>query len=1038
VFVGSDPDFRTKTLSHAIATALVGSYTRLVAESRKTVTIVFSDVSGSTSLGERLDPETARRVMERYFAETRSVLEGHGGTVEKFIGDAVMAVFGIPQLHEDDALRAVRAAAELRERLADLNEGLERDWGVQIAVRTGVNSGEVVAGDAAQGQSFATGDAVNVAARLEQAASPGEILIGDATRRLLREAVRVEAVEPLALKGKAEPIDAWRLVEVLPDVPPFTRKLDAPFVGREREFAELEEAFERSAEERVCRLVTVLGPPGIGKSRLGAELRSAVEGGATVLTGRCLPYGEGITFWPLAEIMRELDLGGALRGEADADAIARRIEAAVGLAESSGRIEETFWAVRRLFETLAKERPLVLVLEDIHWAEPGFLDLIEYLAQWARDAPVLLVCLARPELLEERPSWTRTEPSSMVLTLEPLSEAASQALAADLLPEARLTERERDRIVEVAEGNPLFLEQMVAFATEDGGELGVPPTIQALLAARLDRLAPEERTVIERAAVAGKVFQWSAVSDLSPDHMRPRTGSHLLALTRKGLIGPHRSDFAGEDAFRFQHMLIRQAAYEAIPKATRSELHERFAGWLERSAGKQGREPEELAGYHLEQAYRYLSELGPVDERGRELAGLAAERLAAAGARVFDRGDVVAAANLLGRATALLPEAEPARVEMLFRFALAIGAAGKYREAESLLTEAIAAAQRFGLRDVEWYAKVERLSFQIETDPHWELQSVHDVVEEAISVFEELGDDRGQARAWRLLCQGRQMLKQFAAAEKPIERALEHARRARDLSDETSSLLLVLHAIRYGPTPVDEGHRRAAEILEQAEDPWVEAYALRCLGDLGAMEGRFEEARRLIGEAKAIYENLGLEMQIAHTAEQESAYVEMLGDDPAAAERELRLAYEVLERGGMENSAASAAGYLGHALCAQGRYEEAARFAGISENTAVANDANTQILWRRVRARVLAREGVFESAEALAREAARLAEKTDDLDDRGDTLMDLADVLSVVGRLDEAATTVVEALRLYEKKGNVVSGAKAAALLAELTTTRTR
>jgi class 3 adenylate cyclase len=435
--------------------ASVASYTRPVA-ARKIVTIVFSDVSGSTSLGERLDPEAVRRVMERYFAETRSVLESHGGTVEKFIGDAVMAVFGIPQLHEDDALRAVRAAAEMRGRLADLNEELERDWGVQIAVRTGVNTGEVVAGDAAQGQSFATGDAVNVAARLEQAASPGEILIGDATRRLLREAVRVEAVGPLALKGKADAIDAWRLVEILPDVPAFTPNLDAPFVGREREFAELEEAFERSAEERVCRLVTVLGPPGIGKSRLGAELRAAVEEAATVLTGRCLPYGEGITFWPLAEIVGELDLGSALRGEAEVDAISRRIEAAVGLAESSGRIEETFWAVRRLFEALARERPLVLVFEDIHWAEPGFLDLIEYLAQWTRDAPVLLVCLARPELLEERPSWTATEPSSVVLVLEPLSERASQVLVADLA-EAQLAERERDRIVEVAEGNPLFL-----------------------------------------------------------------------------------------------------------------------------------------------------------------------------------------------------------------------------------------------------------------------------------------------------------------------------------------------------------------------------------------------------------------------------------------------------------------------------------------------------------------------------------------------------------------------------------------------------
>jgi predicted ATPase len=877
-----------------------------------------------------------------------------------------------------------------------------------------------------------------VADRLQQAASPGEILIGDATRRLLGDAVRVEAVESVALKGKTERVPVWRLVEVLPDVSVFTRSLDTPFVGRERELAELEEAFGRSMEERACRLVTVLGPPGIGKSRLGAELHSAVKREATVLTGRCLPYGEGITFWPLAEIVRELDLGSALQEEVDADAIRRRIEAAVGVTDSSGRIEETFWAVRRLFEAVAKKRPLLLVFEDIHWAEPSFLDLIEYLAHWMRDGSVLLVCFARPELLDQRPSWTAATPTSAVLILEPLSEAAARAIAADLVADTQLSERECDRIVEVSEGNPLFLEHMVAFAAEGDVKLSMPPTIQALLAARLDNLAPEERTVIERAAVAGKVFQWSAVSHLSPEHIRPRTGSHLLALTRKGLIDPERSEPAGEDSFRFRHMLIRDVAYEAIPKETRAELHERIACWLDRDTVEQGREAEEFAGYHLEQAYRYLSELGPIDRRSRELARTASERLAAAGKQAFDRGDAVAAANLLSRASALLPNDEPIRVEHLFLTALAVGAMGKYAEAESRLTEVIAAAQRLGLRDVEWHARIERLSFQIETDPHWKPESIHGAVEKAISLFEERGDDRGQIRAWRLLCQMHQMLKQYEAAEEAIERALEHARRAGDTGEETPSLWFALHSIRYGPTPVREGIRRAAEILEQTDDRWVEAYARRCLGSLAAMEGRFEDARMLVGDALAIYDDLGLEAQIAHTAEQESAYLEMLDDDPTAAERELTQAYEAFERIGLPNSAASAAGYLGLALCAQGRYEEAARFAGISESAAVANDVNTQIVWRRVRARVLARQGALQSAETLGREAARLGEKTDALDDHGDTLVDLADVLRVAGRRDEATTALAKAARLYERKGNLVSAAKVAALLAEFTTTRPR
>jgi class 3 adenylate cyclase len=274
-----------------------------MAGARKVVTVVFADVAGSTVLGEALDAEAVRHVMERYFEEARRALERHGGTVEKFIGDAVLAVFGIPLLHDDDALRAVRAATELQGRLAILNEELERDRGVRIAVRIGINTGEVVAGDEATGEPFATGDAVNVAARLEQAAGAGEILLGDPTRRLLQEAIGVEAVEPLPLKGKAEPVPAWRLLEILPDVPAFTRPISAPLIGREAELAELEAAFARATDEGACWLVSVLGPPGIGKSRLARELVSAVGERARVVVGRCVPYGEGITYWPLAEIV---------------------------------------------------------------------------------------------------------------------------------------------------------------------------------------------------------------------------------------------------------------------------------------------------------------------------------------------------------------------------------------------------------------------------------------------------------------------------------------------------------------------------------------------------------------------------------------------------------------------------------------------------------------------------------------------------------------------------------------------------------------
>ena len=592
-----------------------------MAEARKTVTIVFSDVSGSTTLGEELDPETVRRVMRRYFDEAQAVLERHGGTVEKFIGDAVMAVFGIPQLHEDDALRAIRASAELRLRLGDLNDELERDWGVRIAVRMGVNTGEVVAGDAALGDSFATGDAVNVAARLEQSASPGEILVGDATLRLVRDAVRVEEVEPLAVKGKAEPVLPGASSTSFRTFRPTPRRLDAPFVGRESELAALEQAFERCAEEETCRLVTVLGPPGVGKSRLARELLAAVDARARVVVGRCLPYGEGITYWPLAEIVQQVagrDHAGILELVADdehAELIAKRIASAVGLAPADGRSEEVSWAVRRLLESLSRQRPLVVVFDDIHWAEPTFLDLIEYLAGFTA-GPVLLLGLARPDLFETRASWATPRPNADAVVLEPLSERDAGALIDRLSSGARLSEATRSQIVEISSGNPLFLEQIVALKVEqngDSGELVVPPTIQALLAARIDRLDPGERAVIERAAVEGRSFHRGAVSELLPESVRQTLGSDLMSLVRKELIRPDRAAFAGDDGFRFAHILVRDAAYAAMAKELRAELHEQFADWLARAAEGRMAEFEELVGYHLEQAHVYRAELGPVD-----------------------------------------------------------------------------------------------------------------------------------------------------------------------------------------------------------------------------------------------------------------------------------------------------------------------------------------------------------------------------------------------------------------------------------------
>jgi class 3 adenylate cyclase len=421
-------------------------------EVRKTVTVLFADVTGSTALGERLDPESFRRVMARYFDAARRAVERHGGTVEKFIGDAVMAVFGVPTVHEDDALRALRAAADLRDALAALNEELERDYGTSLEVRVGVNTGEVVAGTA---ERLATGDAVNVAARLQQAAEPGEILVGEPTLVLARDAVEAELLPPVELKGKTEPITPYRLLRVIEGAVAAERRLDAPLVGRRDELQRVQAAFEDAVAERRCRLVTVFGPPGIGKSRLSREVALALVGDASVLTGRCLPYGEGITYWPLREIFSAMGADDELSAALGADIP-----------------DEVFWAVRKALEQRAREWPLALIVEDIHWAEPTLLDLIEHVHDWTRDAPVLVLCLSRPELRGERPGW-----AGEALTLEPLSEAESEELIEGLVGDAEVAEAVRSRISEVAEGNPLFVEQLLAMLAEGGDADHVPPTM---------------------------------------------------------------------------------------------------------------------------------------------------------------------------------------------------------------------------------------------------------------------------------------------------------------------------------------------------------------------------------------------------------------------------------------------------------------------------------------------------------------------------------------------------------------------------------
>jgi class 3 adenylate cyclase len=752
-----------------------------VVQSRKTVTIVFTDVVGSTSLGEGLDPELLRRVMTTYFERMRTVLERHGGTVEKYIGDAIVAVFGIPELREDDSLRAVRAARDMRTALEELSRELEGRYGIRIEARMGVNTGEVLAEDDRPDAPL-TADAANTAARLEQAAGPGEILIGDPTYQLVRDAVRVERVGPIELKGKAEPQPAWRLLDVSAEARGITRRLDSPIVGRDDELADLRRAFERAATERTCHLVTVLGAPGVGKSRLAAEVVSWLEGRATVLRGRCLPYGDGITYWPVAEVIREAagiedeDAAAAAARIAafvsdpdEADTVAQRLVSVIGLSETAAPAQETFWATRRLLESLGERGPTVVVFDDIHWGEATFLDLVEYLTGWTSDAPLLLLCLARPELMEARTGWGTTVPNATTIRLDPLTDEESERLIENLLGRAPLQAEVQTRIRNAAEGNPLFVEEILRMlvdrevlrredgrwiATGDISSIAIPPTIGALLGARLEALSSGERAVIQRAAVVGKVFWWGAVAELAPAPERPEVGGHLQALVRKELVRPDRSRFTGEDAFRFGHILIRDAAYAATTKELRADLHERYADWLERRAADRLPEFEEIIGYHLEQAHRYRADLGLGGEGAPALAARAARHLAAAGQRALARVDIHAATNLLSRASDLMEAGDPKRVELLVDLTEALTEGGQMERASEVVRQAASEAET--LAD-------ERLAAHVLMG-RWDVRGSQGLGEfeeaerdglGAARLFEEHGDEVGLARAWTLVGKAR-------------------------------------------------------------------------------------------------------------------------------------------------------------------------------------------------------------------------------------------------------------------------------------------
>ena len=1017
-------------------------------EARKTVTAVFAGVRIFSVQGRGVDPEALRHVTSRILGAVKTAVDRHGGTIETVAGDAVTAVFGLPIVHEDDALRGVRAAVEIRDRLADLKKQLESERPVQLETRIGVSTGEVVTGGELGTQLRATGEPLTMSSRLGQASAPGEILVDKTTQTLVRDAVIVEP-EGAAL----------RLVRLVADVPGRVSRLVSPMVGRVRERRRLHDAFDQAVSDRSCQLFTVLGPAGVGKSRLVQEFLGDLSGKAHIARGRCLPYGEGITFWPLREAVREavgLDdtdsaeegrakLAQALEGEQGAEHLTQRVAGMIGLAEAAAGVEEGFTAVRTLLEAQARTRPLVIVFDDIHWGEATFLDLVEHLADWTRNAPTLLICLARPELLDVRPDWGGGKLNATSVLLEALSENECRQLIENLIGQDELADEAETRITASTEGNPLFVEELLSMLIDDGllirengrwtavGDIRavpVPPTIHALLAARLDRLEPDERTVIEHAAVVGSVFYEEAIAELVPEPLRPAIVDSLGALIRKDLIRPERASL-GHRTYRFRHLLIRDAAYEAIPKEARGELHERFGRWLERAAGDRATEYEEVVGYHLEQAYFYRIEIGPGDEDPRAIGREAAERLGRAGRRAFVRSDAPAGVNLISRAVALLPPDDPLRVELVPNVRAVQGMGGDMSWADRVLTEAVEAAATTGDRRLAAHALVQRGLLRLYTESEVTPSELIDSAERSLAVFEELGDELGQARAWRLTAQTHYLARRAGMCADASERAFEHARRADDVFEQREIVEWLAIVLFLGPTPASEAADRCRQLLEDtAGDRVLEVHMLSALAFLVAMQGHEEEARELIARGQRVMRELGEWIWIYSW---HYAAICLWQGDPAAAEQELLPVYEALKKLGEKSHFSTMVHALASAAYMQGRYDEAERFTYECEEATRANDVYSGIAWRATRAKVLARKGELEAAERLAREAVSLGLDSDFHLAHADALMGLAEVRQLAQDAQAATAAVEEAIRFYDLKGNVIAATQARALLHALT-----
>ncbi|HEY2305240.1 MAG TPA: BTAD domain-containing putative transcriptional regulator [Streptosporangiaceae bacterium] len=986
---------------------------------RRPVTVLCVALQLAPRSGTELDPEAHGVVHERVVSALAAVLERHGGKLAASDSEHLMGVFGVTTLHEDDALRAVRASLEAREALSAEATALPRHYPASLVYRFGLATGEALVGGS--GPLGFAGDVGARAVMLAEAAEPGQILIAPQVRQLTAGAIEIEEAGP----------DRFLLRSAHAGLRPLPVRLDVPLVGRGEEMRRLEAAYTRATRERLTVTVRVIGEAGLGKTRLIQEFAGNHRREAHVLSGRCLPYGEGITFWPLRDVVRQAAGGDStenikalLAGEADAPAVTDQLHRALG-AGTQGRTAaaEIFWAARRFLETLARRRPVLVVFEDLHWAEPTFLDLVESLALQPGAVPMLLVCIGRPELLDQRPAWAEEADRAVCIQLAPLGEGAATVLLDSVSAGHHIAPSTRARLIDTAGGNPLYLEQLTVSLSEQSGSdirLELPPTIAALLSARLQRLGPGASSVLVRAAIVGKDFGEQQVRALLPVEARAPLSRNLQTLVAKGLVqrGPSGTRPAAEYSFR--HILIQEAAYRATPKSLRAELHHRFADWLEAVTSDPFPGRTEILGYHLEQSVRYRNELWPADPQSATLSHRAAAYLDTAGCAAYDRGDDVAAVNLLDRAAALLPGDNPALGPLYTSLGTALIEAGQLEKAKATLAHAQRITAANGDDRLHARARVEALLLDLKMTPTEAAVEIGRELPELRREFEQNHDDLGICRTLLLEAAVHWDHSRSGAAQEAWQRAAECARTLKDRRQLADILAWLASAALWGPTPAPEGMQRCQEYLQEVGNhPVGQAQILLHLAGLYAMQDDFATAHTALNSAKDLLDTLGPTMTAAII--QPAALIAMLAGDPAAAERYLRPEYNFLYQMGERRLLSTTAVKLARALAAQGpdRYDEAIRLIATSREAAADGDLSPQALGQGLYARILADRGRYREAEELARSAVALAAQTDLLSHHADILLELSHVLTTADQVSEAHSVASQAFRLYQRKGNL-------------------